>query len=227
MSHAHPIDVASPHQHGTAKPCSGESLVGVCRQRTPTGVLVARQRHRLRDRAGRDRCDLHRLRRRRRTAAKVIAVESSVAFAFVVIAAAAVTGTPWLLVVGLRRPRPQGPLAAPHPLRREHALVAAVLHGRRLRRAPPIIAVEIAAGHALRLGGAADACSARFGRRRVSPTCPSASSSSSRCSGSCIVIGYALPDRRRTPGSASGRSPPSPCSYAEATRTKWSASSPP
>ena len=32
---------------------------------------------------------------------KVIAAESSVAFAFVVIAAAAVTATPWLLVVGL------------------------------------------------------------------------------------------------------------------------------
>ena len=33
--------------------------------------------------------------------AKVIAVESSVAFTFVVIGAAAVTGTPWLLVAGL------------------------------------------------------------------------------------------------------------------------------
>src|SRR3954464_13025025 len=33
--------------------------------------------------------------------AKVIAVESGVAFAFVVIAAAAVTGSPWLLVIGL------------------------------------------------------------------------------------------------------------------------------
>ena len=32
---------------------------------------------------------------------KVIAVESSVAFAFVVVAAAAVTGSPWLLVAGL------------------------------------------------------------------------------------------------------------------------------
>jgi hypothetical protein len=32
---------------------------------------------------------------------KVIAVESSVAFAFVVVAAAAVTGSPWLLVIGL------------------------------------------------------------------------------------------------------------------------------
>jgi len=33
--------------------------------------------------------------------AKVIAVESSVAFAFVLVAAAAITGSPWLLVVGL------------------------------------------------------------------------------------------------------------------------------
>jgi hypothetical protein len=31
---------------------------------------------------------------------KIIAVESSVAFAFVVVCAAAITGTPWLLVVG-------------------------------------------------------------------------------------------------------------------------------
>ena len=33
--------------------------------------------------------------------AKVIAVESGVAFAFVVVAAAAVTGSPWLLVAGM------------------------------------------------------------------------------------------------------------------------------
>jgi hypothetical protein len=33
--------------------------------------------------------------------AKVIAVESGVAFAFVLVAAAAITGSPWLLVVGL------------------------------------------------------------------------------------------------------------------------------
>jgi hypothetical protein len=32
--------------------------------------------------------------------AKIIAVESTVAFSFVVVAAAAVTGTPWLLVLG-------------------------------------------------------------------------------------------------------------------------------
>jgi hypothetical protein len=33
--------------------------------------------------------------------ARIIAVESSVAFAFIVVAAAAVTGSPWLLVIGL------------------------------------------------------------------------------------------------------------------------------
>ena len=32
---------------------------------------------------------------------KVIAVESSVTFAFVIVAAAAITGSPWLLVAGL------------------------------------------------------------------------------------------------------------------------------
>src|SRR3954464_15072443 len=37
---------------------------------------------------------------------KVIAVESGVTFAFVVVAAAAVTGSPWLLVAGPARPRP-------------------------------------------------------------------------------------------------------------------------
>ena len=51
-----------------------------------------------------------------------------------VLAAAAVTGTAWLLVVGSCGPRTQGPVAAPHPLRRQHPLVAAVLRGRRLRR---------------------------------------------------------------------------------------------
>ena len=65
---------------------------------------------------------------------KVIAVESSVTFAFVVVAAAAATG----ITVAARgrhgRARAQGPLAAPKPLRRQHAMVAAVLHGRRLGR---------------------------------------------------------------------------------------------
>jgi len=65
---------------------------------------------------------------------KVIAVESSVTFAFVVVAAAAITGSPWLDVVGL----------AGHGLKdlwqyRTHfvantRLVAALLHGRRLGR---------------------------------------------------------------------------------------------
>jgi hypothetical protein len=32
---------------------------------------------------------------------KIIAVESSVTFAFVIVAAAAVTGSPWLLVAGM------------------------------------------------------------------------------------------------------------------------------
>src|SRR3954452_14850519 len=65
---------------------------------------------------------------------KVIAVESSVTFAFVLVAAVAVTGSPWLLVVGL----------AGHGLKhlwqhRTHFVagtrwLAAVLHGRRLGR---------------------------------------------------------------------------------------------
>jgi hypothetical protein len=65
--------------------------------------------------------------------AKVIAVESSVTFAFVLVAATAVTGSPWLLVAGL----------AGHGLKdlwqhRSHfvrnAVVAALLHDRRLGR---------------------------------------------------------------------------------------------
>jgi hypothetical protein len=76
---------------------------------------------------------------------KVIAVESGLARGFVVLAADAVTGSPWLLVAaptghGLKRP-----LAAPQPLRRQHSLVAAVLHDHRLGRRDDI-AVEIAAG---------------------------------------------------------------------------------
>jgi hypothetical protein len=67
--------------------------------------------------------------------ARVIAVESGVAFVFVVVAAAAVTDR--ITVAARRRhgrPRAQGPLAAPHALRVRHAVVAAVLHGRRLGR---------------------------------------------------------------------------------------------
>src|SRR3954462_4862276 len=45
--------------------------------------------------------------------AKVIAVESGVAFAFVVVAAAAVTGSPWLRLGRRGGPRGQGPLPRP------------------------------------------------------------------------------------------------------------------
>ena len=58
---------------------------------------------------------------------KVIAVESGVASLFVVVAAAAITGSPWLLVAGLARPRVEGSVAAPPSVRRQHALVATVL----------------------------------------------------------------------------------------------------
>ena len=51
---------------------------------------------------------------------KVIAVESNVAFAFVLVAATAISGSPWLLVAGF----------VGHGL----AMVATVLHGRRLGR---------------------------------------------------------------------------------------------
>ena len=45
---------------------------------------------------------------------KIIAVESTVAIAFLVLAAAGVTGSAWLLVVRLRGPWRQGLLAAPN-----------------------------------------------------------------------------------------------------------------
>ena len=99
MSHAHPVDITSPHNTTRAAMLWGV-LVGVLQAGTPLtfwwlesstvyalglaviaaiyiGFAVADGRP------------------------KVIAVESTVAFAFVVIAAAAVTATPWLLVVGL------------------------------------------------------------------------------------------------------------------------------
>ena len=63
-------------------------------------VLVARRGDRLRVRPGGDRVRLYRFRGRRWTP-NVLAVESTVAAIFVIIAAAAVTGSPWLLVVGL------------------------------------------------------------------------------------------------------------------------------
>ncbi len=99
MSHAHPVDITAPHSTTRAAMLWGV-LVGVLQAGTPLtfwwldsatvyalglaviaaiyiGFAVADGRP------------------------KVIAVESTVAFAFVVIAAAAVTATPWLLVVGL------------------------------------------------------------------------------------------------------------------------------
>jgi hypothetical protein len=54
----------------------------------------------------------------------VIAAESSVAAAFVLVAAAAVTGSPWLAGSRPRRPWVQGPLAAPPTVRRKHARYA-------------------------------------------------------------------------------------------------------
>ena len=63
-------------------------------------LLVARCGDGLRPRSGTDRVDLHRLRGCRRTL-DVIAVESNVAAIFVVVATAAVTGSAWLLVLGL------------------------------------------------------------------------------------------------------------------------------
>ena len=65
---------------------------------------------------------------------RVIAVESSVAFVFVVIAAAAVTELSVAPGGRTGRPRTEGPVAAPQSFRRQHPLVASVLHGRRLGR---------------------------------------------------------------------------------------------
>jgi hypothetical protein len=61
---------------------------------------------------------------------RVIAVETGVATIFVVVAAAAVTGSPWLLVLGLAGHGFKD-LAAPPSLRRQHEVVAAVLPRRR------------------------------------------------------------------------------------------------
>ena len=58
---------------------------------------------------------------------RVIAVESSVAFAFVVVAPAAVTGSPWLLVIGLAGHGLKDLWADAQPLRRQHAMVATFL----------------------------------------------------------------------------------------------------
>jgi hypothetical protein len=52
-----------------------------------------------------------------------LAAESGVAGVCVVLAAIAVTGPAWLLVLGLHRPWAQGPVATPPPLRGEHTPV--------------------------------------------------------------------------------------------------------
>ena len=65
----------------------------------------------------------------------VIAVESNVAAIFVIVAAAAVTGSPWLLVVGLAGHGLKDlSQHAPKSFRCEHPVVAAVLPRHRLGR---------------------------------------------------------------------------------------------
>ena len=66
--------------------------------------------------------------------AKVIAVESTVAFAFVLVAMAAITGSAWLLVVGLFGQGLKDLWQHRTEFVRRHALVAALLHGRGLCR---------------------------------------------------------------------------------------------
>jgi hypothetical protein len=75
---------------------------------------------------------------------RIIAVQSSVTFIFLVVAAAAVTGSPWLLRPG--RARTQGPLAAPKPVRRQYTMVTAVLHGLGSWVVAAIIVGEFATG---------------------------------------------------------------------------------
>jgi hypothetical protein len=65
---------------------------------------------------------------------RVIALESSVAMAFVVIGAAGITGSAWLLVAGVRSPRTQGHVAAAGPVCIRHPVVASILRRRRLGR---------------------------------------------------------------------------------------------
>jgi hypothetical protein len=62
----------------------------------------------------------------------VLFVETSVATVFVIVAAAAVTQSPWLLVVGLAGHGFKDLWQHRPPIRRQHALVAAVLPRRRL-----------------------------------------------------------------------------------------------
>ena len=65
---------------------------------------------------------------------RVIFVETLVAAGFFVLAASAVTATPWLLVTAYLAHGAQGPLAAPPPVRQRHPLVAPLLRRRRLHR---------------------------------------------------------------------------------------------
>jgi hypothetical protein len=114
----------------TAPRCRGGIAVGVLQAATPAH-LVAGPRDGLRARARGHRGHLRRL-RRADGRPKVIAVKSGVAFAFVVVAAAAVTGSPWPPVAGLAATgsRISGSTA---PTWSQRALVAALLHGRRPR----------------------------------------------------------------------------------------------
>ena len=68
---------------------------------------------------------------------KVIAVESGVTSVFVVVAAAAVTGSAWLLVAGLVGHGLKDLWQHRTQFVAEHAMVAAVLPRRRLRPPPP------------------------------------------------------------------------------------------
>jgi hypothetical protein len=69
---------------------------------------------------------------------RVIAVEAGIAAVFVVVAAAGVTGPAWLLVLGFAGHGLKDLWQHRHQVRCQHAVVAAVLPGRRLgrRRSP-------------------------------------------------------------------------------------------
>src|SRR4051812_21175221 len=97
----------------------------------PAGLLVARERNGVRARTGWDRLRLRRLRRRGRTPEGHRGREHR---HFRVRRGGRRRGHRIAVAAGGRhgRARPQGPLAAPEPLRRQYAMVAAVLHGRRL-----------------------------------------------------------------------------------------------
>jgi hypothetical protein len=65
---------------------------------------------------------------------KVIAVESNVAFAFVIVAATAISGSPWLLVAGFVGHGLKDLWQHRTHFRRQHTMVATVLDRRRLGR---------------------------------------------------------------------------------------------